>query len=93
MSWSDDNQIFIVVFIVICLVYRFILDEFDRSIIRRQLLVEQNLSPNSDDEIAPVRFIWRMLDKYNIILIHVPHNNDTYIAPNNGTAATADNIV
>ena len=43
MSWSDDNQIFIVVSIVIYLIYRFILYEFDRSVIRRQVLVEQNI--------------------------------------------------
>ena len=90
MSWFD---VFVFVSVILCFAINIIREEFDRSIIRRQLLVEQNLSPNnnSDDEIAPVRFIWCILDKYNIILIHVP-NNTTYTAPNNDTtAATANN--
>ena len=90
MIWFD---VFVFVSVILCLVFHCIREEFERSIIRRQLLVEQNLPPNNniEDEIAPVTFIWRMLDKYNIILIHVPNNNVTYTAPNNGTAATADN--
>ena len=90
MSWFDDS---VVLFFIICFAIHIIREEFERSIIRRQLLVEQNLPPNNniEDEIAPVTFIWRILDKYNIILIHVPNNNSTYTAPNNGTAATADN--
>ena len=73
MIWFD---VFVFVSVILCLVFHCIREEFERSITRRQLLVEQNLSPNSniDDEIAPVRFIWRILDKYNIILIHVPSN-------------------
>jgi len=91
MSWFDVS---IVLIFIICLAIHIIREEFDRSIIRRQLLVEQNISPDNkiDDEIAPVTFIWRMLDKYNIILIHVPNNNSTYSASNNGTDTANNNI-
>ena len=100
MSWFDVSVFLCVVF---ALVYQFIRQEFERSAIRRQLLVEQNLSPNnnSDDEIAPVRFIWHILDEYYIPAItNVPNNStSTAAADNNNNIAaytpptTATNLV
>lgn len=65
MSWFDVS---IVVFVVIGFVLQIIRQAFYRSLIRRQVLAEQNIPPNNniDDEIAPVTFIWHLLDEYNI---------------------------
>jgi len=43
MSWFD---VFVFVSVILCLVFHCIREEFERSITRRQLLVEQNISPN-----------------------------------------------
>ena len=90
---SKDQYIIVVFAVVICLPIQIIRQKFYRSVIRRQVLVEQNISPsnNRDDEIAPVRFIWHILDKYNIpILTNLSNNNIIYTAPNYGTN-TANN--